>query len=384
MARGLAREGAKGCCSRPPGVGYTQNDVILRITMIDRLPEDTQTLYAEALALLLAMESERDWSHLQGSFSTKRIKGTDYVYFQYSDPGGTKRQFNVGRRTPAVDGAIAQREAKEQEVDRDREALARLGGLMRAAGIATLAHAPARVIRALVDAGVFRAGGVLVGSHAFQAVGNQLGVAWPGAAWRTQDVDIASHVRVAFESSEADVPRTLDSLQMGFVPVPQLDSSQPSSSFRVRGKTLRVDLLTPGSDGDHAPIFIPRLKAAAAPIKHLSLVMREAQPALTTDGTSASLVIVPTPARLALHKLLVSQSRSTMQQVKSGKDLHQAALLIEVLEEDRPDDLRQAAHAFAASGPAVSRRVLRGLQAAQRRWPVCEAGAALVRPILAS
>jgi hypothetical protein len=350
--------------------------------MITRLPEDAQTLYAEAIALLLAMESERDWSHLQGSFSTKQIKGADYVYFQYSDPGGTKRQFNVGRRSPALDEAIDNREARNGDVDRDREALARLSGLLRASGIAVLTHAPARVIRALVDAGVFRAGGVLVGSHAFQVIGNQLGIAWPTAAWRTQDVDIASHLQVAIECSEADVPNTLDSLQMGFVPVPQLDSRQPSTSFRVRGKTLRVDLVTPGNDRDHAPIYIPRLKAAAAPIKYLSLVMHEAQPALTTDGTSASLVVVPTPARFALHKLLVSQSRSTMQQVKSGKDLHQAALLIEVLAEDRPDDLEEAAHAFALSGPAVTRRVLRGLGAAERRWPDCAAAAAIARPFL--
>lgn len=351
--------------------------------MINRLPEDAQTLCAEALAPLLAMESERDWSHLQGSFSTKQIKGAEYVYFQYSDPGGTKRQFNVGRRTPAMDESIAKRETRERVVERDREALVRLAGLMRAAGVGTLPHAPARVLRALVDAGVFRGGGVLVGSHAFQVLGNQLGVAWPGAAWRTQDVDIASHMQVAIDCAEADVPKTLESLEMGFVPVPQLDSRQPSTSFRVRGKTLRVDLVTPGSDGDRAPIHIPRLKAAAAPIKYLSLVMHEAQPAMTTDGVSASLVVVPTPARFALHKLLVSQSRSTMQQVKTGKDLHQAALLIEVLGEDRPRDLEETARAFAASGPAVSRRVLRGLEAAQRRWPACAPGAALVRPLLA-
>jgi hypothetical protein len=234
----------------------------------------------------------------------------------------------------------------------------------------------------LVDAGVFRVGGVLVGSHAFHAVGAQLGVTWPDAAWRTQDVDIATHVKLAVEASEADVPQTLESLQMGFVPVPQLDARQPSSSFRVRGKTLRVDLLTPGTDRDREPIPVPRLRAAAAPIKYLSLVLKEAQPALVTDGVDASLVVVSNPARLALHKLLVSQSRSTMQQVKSGKDLHQAALLIEVLGVDRPQDLEDAAHAFAESGPTVTTRVLRGLAAAERRWPDAEIGAKLVRDVL--
>jgi hypothetical protein len=197
-------------------------------------------------------------------------------------------------------------------------------------------------------------------------------------------VDIATHVKLAVETTEADVPQTLESLEMGFVPVPQLDVRQPSTSFRVRGKTLRVDLLTPGTDEDREPIPVPRLRAAAAPIKYLSLAMKEAQPALVTDGVEASLVVVPAPARFALHKLLVSQSRSTMQQVKSSKDLHQAALLIEVLGTDRPQDLEQAAQAFAESGLTVTTRILGGLAVAGRRWPDVEVGAVLVRDVLES
>ena len=46
--------------------GYTPIDVKLSITMIQRLPEDAQTLHSEMLALLLAREGERDWSHLSG------------------------------------------------------------------------------------------------------------------------------------------------------------------------------------------------------------------------------------------------------------------------------------------------------------------------------
>ena len=256
-------------------LGYTQIYHILRITMIDRLPEDAQTLHAEALALLLALEGERGWSHLSGSFTTKQVKGTEYVYFQYSDPGGGKRQFSVGRRTPGLDDVIATYAEARRSHEAELAQVARLAGMMRPAGLALMPHGPTRVVRALVDAGVFAAGGVLVGSYAFQMLGNLMGVRWPGAAWRTQDVDIAAHLQVAVPAQSADVPRALDSLQMGFVPVPQLDGRQPSTSFRVRGKPLRVDLLTPGSDADVDPVFIPRFDAAAAPIKHLSLVMAE-------------------------------------------------------------------------------------------------------------
>ena len=334
---------------------------------MERLPEDAQTLHAEALALLIALEGEREWSHLSGSFSTKTVKGADYVYFQYSDPGGVKRQFSLGRRTPELDTVVADYGRRRDLLESDLTQASRLAGLLRSAGLSTTPHGPSRVLRALADAGVFRLGGVLVGSYAFQAIGNLLGVRWPEASWRTQDVDIATHLRLAVPQLEADVPKALESLQMGFVPVPQLDHRLASTAFRVRGIQLRVDLITPGSERDQEPIFIPRFKAAAAPIKYLTLVMREAQPALVVDG-GITLIVVPTPARFALHKLIVSQRRSVIQQTKSGKDIHQAALLLEALAEDRPTDLEVTAHAFAESGPAVTRKIERGLAAATRAW----------------
>lgn len=349
--------------------------------MIQRLPEDAQTLHAEALALLLALESERGWSHLSGSFSNKIVKGTEYVYFQYSDPGGKKRQFSIGKRETALDAVVEAYTNDREQHQGDLDQLDRLASLLRAAGLMTMPHGPARVVRALADAGVFRLGGVLVGSYAFQVLGNLLGITWPSAAWRTQDVDMAGNLKLAVPAIEADVPKALESLQMGFVPIPQFDSRQPSSSFRVRGKTLRVDLVTPGSDSDTQPVPIPRFGAAAAPIKHLSLVMQDAQPALALES-SATLVVVPSPARFALHKLFVSQTRSVVQQSKSGKDIHQAALLLETLAQDRPEDLEQAALAFAESGPTVTKKVNRGFEAAVKRWPEAELSRELICSIL--
>jgi hypothetical protein len=347
--------------------------------MTIRQPEDAQTLYAELLTLLLADDGGRGWSHLAGSFTTKTIAGGDYVYFQYSDPGGKKRQLSIGPRTKALTAILGEQQQQRQRHQEELAPIERLARLLLAAGVPGLPHAVARVLRALADAGVFRLGGVLVGSYAFALVGNTLGTAWPEVAWRTQDVDLASHLQIAAPALEADVPSALESLQMGFVPVPQLDPRHASTSFKVRGKQLRVDLLTPGRDGQEDPVFIPRFRAAAAPIKYLSLLIDEAQPAPAIHARGAFLTVVPTPARLALHKLLVSQTRSLTQQTKSSKDLHQAALLLEVLAEDRPDDLERAAEAFAQCGPAVTAKVGRGLAAAAKRWPGSGEGARAVR-----
>jgi hypothetical protein len=112
----------------------------MRITIIDRLPEDAHTLYAESLALLLAQQRERGWSHLSGGFTNKRIKGAEYVYFQYSDPGGSKRQFLIGRRDAALDVIVADHEEKRALHADDRAQIARQSGLLRAGGVAMIPH----------------------------------------------------------------------------------------------------------------------------------------------------------------------------------------------------------------------------------------------------
>ncbi len=100
---------------------YTQIGITLRITMIHRLPEDAQTLHAELLALLLALEGQRGWSHLSGAFTYKRVKGAEYAYFQYSDPGGAKRQLSVGRRTAALDDIVHQYREEREEYKAEQE-----------------------------------------------------------------------------------------------------------------------------------------------------------------------------------------------------------------------------------------------------------------------
>jgi len=347
--------------------------------MVERRSEALTTLQAELLGMLLAEEAGRDWSHLSGSLSTKTVRGHEYLYFEYFEPGGNRRQMSLGRQTPALLALVARRRQGAAERSHALDLVKQYAAMLRAAGVPGLQHGIARVLSALTDAGLFRFGAVLIGSHAFARYADALGVTWPEAAWRTQDIDVAGTLEIATPELTTDVPATLQSLQMGFVPVPQLDPRHPSTSFMVRGKPLRVDLLTPGRDGQAAPVPIPRFRAAAAPMKFLSLLLVEPMPAMALHPGGAMLVTVPSPARFALHKLLVSQTRSLVQQMKGGKDLHQAALLLEVLAEDRPDDLCAAAQAFADSGPAVVSKVMRGLAQVESRWPDAGTGVLLVR-----
>jgi hypothetical protein len=264
------------------------------------------------------------------------------------------------------------------DVAPDLERVRRLAAQVRAGG-ATMTDAPsARVIRALADAGIFAAGGVLVGTHAFISLGNLLGMRWSSGSLRTQDVDLAraseSDIDVAVPDAELDVPEVLDSLKMGFVPVPPLDPKQPSTSFKVRGQSLRVDLLCPkrGRGPETEAIFLPRFNAAAQPLEYLDYLLDAPERALIVNG-GAVLVNVPAPARFALHKLLVAQLRPAAMQGKAAKDLAQASDVLEALIEDRPGDLELAWSALAGRGARWDKAGRRGLDLLSRRDPALHA-----------
>jgi hypothetical protein len=221
---------------------------------------------------------------------------------------------------------------------------------------------------------VFKLGGVLVGTHAFAVLGNVLGVRWTGAHARTEDIDIAAgaNLEVAVPDLQADVPAALESLGVGFLPVLGLSPKSPSTSFAVRGRALRVDLITPAKSRKEGVVRIPRLNAAAAPLSFVELLLEDSQPAAIVDGAGI-LVRVPHPARFAVHKVIVATRRVAAFQTKQLKDLTQAALVIEALEELRPGELRRAWKGAAARGKAWGRALREGAGLLRARHPTAYA-----------
>lgn len=329
---------------------------------MERIPLEVQTLYAELLERLTAREASRAIGHVPGGFVSKTVKGHEYLYFQYAEPGGTKRQVYLGRRDDTLD-AVALRHAAQREAGAEEEAsIDRLAALLRTGGALMTDAASSRVLRALADAGVFRLGGVVVGTHAFTVIGNLLGVRWSSAALRTQDIDVAAttHMDVAVPDLPADVPRILDALEMGFLPVPGLDPKTPATSFKVRGQGLRIDLLTTDQGGRQGPVEVHRLSAAAQPLKYLDYLLEDGVRGAVIDGGATS-VTVPSPARFALHKLIVANERPAALHAKREKDLMQAAQVLALLVDERPGDVRIAWGAAAARGAGWTSRLKRGL-----------------------
>jgi hypothetical protein len=131
------------------------------------LPVPVQTLYAELLEQLIALDARRSIGHAPGTFVTKTLQGGTYYYFQYSEPGGTTRQAYIGRKSPALDTLVHRYAAERDAVRADQRPIESLCAALRASGATTTDARSARVLGALADAGVFKLGAALVGTHAF-------------------------------------------------------------------------------------------------------------------------------------------------------------------------------------------------------------------------
>ncbi|MBL0058987.1 MAG: nucleotidyltransferase domain-containing protein [Elusimicrobia bacterium] len=321
----------------------------------------TQTLFAELLDHVKIFEASRSLGHVPGTFVTKTIKGIPYYYFQASIPGGETRQAYIGKQSPTLDRVAAQFAAEKSSLATEEKDMQRLCAQLRTGGAISTEASAVRVLEALSDTGLFHAGGVLVGTHAMAVFGNLLGARWASGALRTQDIDVAfPAVEVAVPNHAGDLPTALERLKMGFLPVPALNSRKPSSSFKVRGSALRLDILTPARAGSEKPIFLPRWNTAAQPLPFLDYLLEEPLPGAVINGKPV-FVHVPPPARFAFHKLIIQGERWAGDAARSSKDVHQSGQLFSLLLDDRPGDISLAWDALQKRGHSWVTKARRGL-----------------------
>jgi len=157
---------------------------------------------------------------------------------------------------------------------------------------------------------------------------------------------------------------------MGFLPVPPLDPKHPSTSFKVRGNPLRVDVLTPETrPGQNTPVFISRFNVAAQPLRFLDCLIDNPVKSAVING-GGILVAVPHPAKSAIHKLIISQERELTAHDKVEKDIMQAAQVISVLSDDRPGDLLMALDEIKLRGERWVKRVEIGISKLKASYPL--------------
>jgi hypothetical protein len=107
-------------------------------------------------------------------------------------------------------------------------------------------------------------------------------------------------VAVAREAS-IDLLDRLRSVEPRFAAMPELDPRDAPTSFRVRGRDLRVDFLTTvRRRARRKPVPLSHLNVAAQPMEGLDYLI-ETPPQAVVVGGNGVLVNVPLPARYALE-----------------------------------------------------------------------------------
>jgi len=292
--------------------------------------------------------------------------GTRYWVHRYSDAAGKRQEAYLGKlEEPAVIARVAD---LRERITAANSAIASVRLLARA-GFVTVDRKTYSTLASLHNHGLFRLGALLIGSHAYGALLNALGVR--AAAYSTEDVDIARRTQLAISG----LPPFIDMLRetgLEFFPVPALHRRARSTSFAERGGSrLRVDLLVPSPDQSYPTVPVPELGAHAKGLPYLAYLLGTSQeiPVLSPHGSVT--VRVPAPERLAVHKLIVSQLRSTAS-AKPEKDLRQAATLIEALAERFPNAVEEALRALPKS---AARYAMRAIKALEHHLPLSEESA---------
>lgn len=328
-----------------------------------------QTTYAELLDQVRASALSA-LRALPGSFQRQTKRGRRYVYYSFRDVDGRNRMAYVGPESERVSQLIERLEQAKASPARQR--VVELSRAAQALGCAAMLLKHYRVLERLEQYGFFRAGGLLVGTHAFVALGNMLGVRWTSGE-RTLDPDFAHAGRNISVALGADVSLSvhdaLASLEMGLLPIAEFSGRTGAQWRNPADPELRLDFLTPMTR-DGGPVHLPELGLALECLKFMEFSLLEPQQALVMGATGASLVNVPAPARYAVHKLIVHGERPESERAKAHKDLTQAAALAQYhLHEQQADRFAQAWSDALGRGPNWRRRAEKGRAALLARYP---------------
>jgi len=346
-----------GLASAPVGVVYSFGELSIHLGLLMAAPPLLlQTTYAELLQRCAAAAFQDAFPE-DGTFVSKTFDGRRYWYFQARSAHGRTQKY-VGRETDELLARIARH---RQERDDERERRSIVSTMVRSFGLPRPLAEIGNVIGALAAAGVFRLRGVLVGTAAYQTYAAMLASRLPGPLLQTADVDIAQfkNVSVAVEDRTPPMIEVLKTVDGTFRAVPHQMDSRRVGGYVAKGG-LRVDFLTPnrGADTDK-PQALRAFHTDAQPLRFLDYLIHEPEAAVVLHGAGIY-VLVPSPERFAIHKLIVSRRRRAGE-AKSDKDIQQSDALLRLLVEKRPHELKAAWQEAHARGPSWRQLLFEGM-----------------------
>jgi len=335
--------------------------------MIQRHSPPAHAAYHDLLRSLC----DRQVGTLHGSPALEQRSGRKYWYETYRVGDQVQKRY-IGEDTPE----LAERIARHRDIiRRNREGAShrpRLVRLLRAEGFLRTDGGTGAILNAMAKTGVFRSGGTIVGSHAFRLYEGELGLRCSfGQSAQMDERDFAQFERLSLALDDR-VDGTLRETfrDLDFAPVPSLDGAVWRWK-QTRSDTL-IEFLTPSFRSAEGIRDLPELGVSARSLHFLDY--------LTADPIRAAvlyrsgvLVQIPRPERFAIHKLILADRRGGPDSPESVKDRAQAAVLIGVLAEDRPEDLRQAFEVAIGNGVEWRDRIAASLKRMPQTFAILEA-----------
>jgi hypothetical protein len=298
-----------------------------------------------------------------GSVQVERRAGGQFVYRYRYDATGKRISEYLGAHSE--ESTKARIERAREEI-RDHETLAGYSQSLRKIGFYSADNSTVISVAALFNAGIFGKGAVIVGTHAFGVLLNELGVSVSPFPM-TEDVDVARAHRIEIAAlPDGGLLALLKQTGLPFHEVPGLKRGEPATSFKVRGRKLKIDLLVSTNGVPYRAIRIPELNAYATGLPHLAYLLDDPVMSILIGRDRLVPVAIPHAGRFLIHKLAVATLRSASDNPKREKDILQSAILAVALAQEQDFVLQDAIDAMNLAlrnrvKPAI-RRALKLLQ----------------------
>ncbi len=284
------------------------------------------TAYAQAKELAFAQPSVPLLT--AGSLQTEKRARGQFVYRYRYDANGKRVAEYLGALSDAA--TTAKVEQATQDIE-DQGAIGEYSRQLRRLGFYGADNSTVTTVAALFNAGVFGGGGVLVGTHAYGVILNELGVS-ASPFPMTEDVDVARAARIEVAGLPDDgLLGLLMQTGLPFHEVPTLKRGGPSTSFKVRGRKLKVDLLVPARGKPYQAVAVAELGAHAMGLPYLEYLLKDTVSSVLIGRDRIVPVTVPHAGWFCLHKLALYSLRTGADNPKREKDVFQAAVLAQVL-----------------------------------------------------
>ena len=307
------------------------------LALMRAIPLNIMTLYADLSQRSLIRDVR------PGSISTKTDKAKKYLYAVHKD-GQARLQRYLG---PADNVDVQREAARIRQAEVEAKQLRNTVSLLKQSRLPAPTIVQGRILEVLANSGLFDRGMTLVGTVAYHTYACVVGAYLGAAAYATNDIDISVAEFVAGENEE-DIGSILKRADPTFEPYWHANDKLPRI---FKSSNFQVDILTRHVRGRKSPVLVPKLGCSAAALSFQEYPAGDTIEVVALYGAGVT-VRVPTPARYAIHKLIVAQQRGPTSLAKKQKDLVQARELLDILLEIDENSLQDALDEARSRGRA--------------------------------